>query len=67
MTVACFLVAYALCFVTGQGPKMLQRTIGRYIQETISAEQEKLKEELKQDLSDTDLDALKKKYSKYVE
>ena len=46
---------------------MLQRTIGRYIQETISAEQEKLKEELKQDLSDTDLDALKKKYSKYVE
>jgi len=46
---------------------MLQRVIRRYVQETISEEGGKLKEELKQDLSDTDLDALKKKYSKYVE
>ena len=67
MTIVCFLVASALCFVTGQGPKMLQQAIRRYVQETISEEGEKLKQELRQDLSDTDLDALKKRYSKHVE
>ena len=66
LTLVCLMVASIVGFMAGKGPDMLQSVIRRQIHETIAAEGEKLADDLQNNLSDTDIEELKKKYSKYI-
>ena len=66
MTVVCFVVASAVGFITGKGPAMLQAVISKQIEETMSEQGARVKEELRREFSNQDLDKMKNRYETYV-
>lgn len=67
LTLVCGLVAIVWVFATGIGPKMIREAITKQVQTTIAEEGEKLKKQLKKDLSGEDVEGLKEKYKKYMD
>lgn len=66
LTVVCLMVASVVGFMAGKGPDMIQSMIRKQIHETIAEQGAKVAEDLQNNISDADLEELKKKYRKYI-